>query len=121
MSDSYVKMPTTEAKRLAEQTIEVIMRLRNQRWNESVQFAQRRHHWWSWLPWWKPISDSVMQQRLMRHDNNLIGLLWWRPMDRAKAILNLVRACGSDPFITIGSEDLERIQFGQTYEDMGRA
>ena len=42
-------------------------------------------------------------------------------MDRAKAILNLVKACGSDPFVMICSEDLERIQFGQTYEDMSHA
>jgi len=121
MSDSYVRISTAEAKRLAEQTIEVVMRLRNQRRNESVQFAQRRHRWWSWLPWWKPISNRVMQQWLTRHDNNLVDQLWWRPMDRAKAILNLVKACGSDPFVMICSEDLERIQFGQTYEDMSHA
>lgn len=109
MSDSYIRIATDEAKRLADQTIEVVGRLRNQR-------IHRRHRFWSWLPFWKPLTKD--QARLYLARSGDLALLYWRQQTRAEAILNLIKSAGSDPFVYICSEDLERIQFGQTYEEL---
>lgn len=114
MNESYVRIPREEAKKLAEQTINLIKKLRDQRWQKAVS----DYRWWSWLlPWRRQMSDFDCKAALI-YDNACveISLLHWREEDRSKAVGHLCKIAGSDTFVYLCANDAERIQFGETYK-----
>jgi hypothetical protein len=111
MTESYAKIPTAEAKKYAEDTIATIDTMRAARWAKWIDDYKCRHDRWRFLPWWKPLSDALVKTRILK-SGRTADMLCYTAYNRSKAILNLVRAAGSDPNILICSEDLDWIQFG---------
>lgn len=115
MSDSYARIRTEEAKRLADRTVEVVTLIRTRFLNKIVLREANRHNWWSFLPWIKTWNLEQAKLSLVKN-----GDYWtcqhYSQINRAQAILHLVRAAGSDPYIYITSEDYQYIQFGVDHD-----
>lgn len=113
--DSYARIKTDEAKRLADRTVEVIELERKRFLNNMVLSEANRHNWWArWfrVKRWN-LEDAKMS--LVRG-----GHYWcqyhWSAHKRAQAIQNLVKAAGSDPYIYITAEDYQYIQHGVDHD-----
>lgn len=114
MTDSYARIKTEEAKRLAEATAKVIQTERTQYLHKMTLREANRHNWWTWLPWVKTWNLEETKFRLAGKGRYYCH--WhWTAHNRANAILNLVKAAGSDPYIYITSEDYQYIQHGADY------
>lgn len=115
MSDSYARIRTDEAQRLAGRTVEVIDLDRKRYLNKKVLKEANRHNWWTFLPWVKTWNLEQARYSLGKK-----GLYWchfhWSAHTRATAILNLVKAAGSDPWIYITAEDYQYIQHGVDHD-----
>ncbi len=120
MNDSYARIKTEEAKRLAVRTVEVVTLLRTRELNARVLREANRHNWWTFLPGVKTWSLKQAREKLTRA-GKYYSWLHYSSLNRAEAILNLVKAAGSDPYIYITAEDYEFIQFGSEHDRMGKA
>jgi hypothetical protein len=114
MNDSFARIKTEEAKRLANETIRVVAEVKAKNLAGYVQRELDRHNWWTFLPWVKSWDAEQAKLSLIRR-----GDYWtcfgWSQFNRSKAVLNLVQAAGSDPFIYITAEDYDYIRFGVNY------
>ncbi len=112
--DSYARIKTEEAKSLASKTVEVIELERTRHLNKLILREALRHNWWTFCPWVARWNLEQAKQSLYKK-GKYFCLFYWTAHTRAKAILNLCKAAGSDPYIRITAEDYNYIQHGVDY------
>lgn len=110
--NSYARLERKEAFRLASLTVSVIEVERRALDQQRANAVFARHEAWrKFLRFLKPMTAEDARIAVLRAGKTSV-CLYWSAYTRAQAILQLVKAAGSDPFIYITAEDYNFIQFG---------
>lgn len=115
MTDSYARIEKREAWRLATMTVSVIEMERRKLDKQRADAAIAHHEKWrKFFRWMQPMTAEQARVAVLLAGKTSV-CLYWSAYNRAQAILHLVKAAGSDPFIYITSADYEYIQFGMDH------
>jgi len=56
--DGYIRISVTEVKRRCKLVINLIKKERKKEDDQTISKYLKRHKRWSFLPWWKPMSEK---------------------------------------------------------------
>lgn len=110
--NSYARLDRSEAFKLASLTVSVIeverRALDKKRADAAIGRREKLRRYFRWL---KPMTAEQARIAVLLAGKTSCTM-YWSAYTRAQAILQLVKAAGSDPFIYITADDYSYIQFG---------
>lgn len=110
----YIRMNRDEVLRRCELVIDQIKQDRAKNDKKMIANYIKRHEWWSFLPWWKPITRDQAKAGLMLGLSFFPSISSWGALDETEELLEAAHTTKMENmWIAVGAYILRR-EFEET-------